>query len=679
MIEQETFKRHLVGRDGFQWWIGQVVDESAWIKNTPAKPESNTDSLEGIGARFKVRIMGYHTAEKNALPDEQLPWATVMYPTTAGGGERFQETAFLPQGTFVFGFFLDGDNAQQPVIMGVMGWNALNEVMQNVPNTIFKPFSGYPAGQKIPVSGEKKIGSSGESLSQEESLAVASSDPNTPAASSTTPPVTGQTLPQSTPSTNDGGSPINDTRTTSAQGNEAKDKASESSQGAGSQDSVPDPVQATKNCEPIPVTTMQKQIRNAIQDVERLRKSIYDISSGYSGDIAELQGKINKAIEKASKWIAASMKRAYNWVMKQSLTVINLVTKEVLAWIPLDKRTLGEEALNQAADLIVCGFKNIIELLLSNIGEFLEETVLTVINAVDCFVENFVGGFIGAATSIIAGVATAIQDAIGAIADAAMGPLSIASDILSMMDEIFNFLSCEFDPECSTLTEWSILGGQSMFGASDIQAVIDTANSLYDNVMDIPGDLTEAITSVGDIDVQGIIDGAVDCITDAIECGPPGVELFSQSGMEHQANLVIGDVGEIIGVDILSFGVGYDQDTTASVTSECGQGRGAVIVPNVAPPPLAPGETPISWVTTADGENPYEGAGGGGAGGAETPSINSPTTTIRGDVNEGSPQICNIEVISGDLESIQPGRSGIDSCGGPTVVNIDDECITVAL
>ena len=41
MIEQETFKRHLVGRDGFQWWIGQVVDELAWIRNTPAKDEDS--------------------------------------------------------------------------------------------------------------------------------------------------------------------------------------------------------------------------------------------------------------------------------------------------------------------------------------------------------------------------------------------------------------------------------------------------------------------------------------------------------------------------------------------------------------------------------------------------------------------------------------------------------------
>ena len=150
MIEQETFKRHLVGRDGFQWWIGQVVDELAWIRNTPPKDEKSNKEFKGVGARFKVRIMGYHTASKVDLPDEQLPWATVLYPTTAGaGGRNHSQSVMITQGSFVFGFFLDGENAQQPVIMGCMGFNDYQEIMKNVPDAIFKPFSGYGPSAKI--------------------------------------------------------------------------------------------------------------------------------------------------------------------------------------------------------------------------------------------------------------------------------------------------------------------------------------------------------------------------------------------------------------------------------------------------------------------------------------------------------------------------------------------------
>ena len=48
-----------------------------------------------------------------------------MYPVTAGGGTGAKlETANLRQGMFVFGFFMDGEDGQQPVIMGVVGTNS---------------------------------------------------------------------------------------------------------------------------------------------------------------------------------------------------------------------------------------------------------------------------------------------------------------------------------------------------------------------------------------------------------------------------------------------------------------------------------------------------------------------------------------------------------------------------
>jgi len=700
MIEQDTFKRHVVGRDGFQWWIGQVVNETAWIKNIPAKKEKNNSSFEGIGERYKVRIMGYHTAEKDALPDEQLPWASVIYPTTAGGGGgNFSESAVIPQGTFVFGFFLDGDNAQQPVILGCMGYNDYNEVMKNVPNTNFKPFSGYPPGKRLPTAGMRAIGSSdGTSLTQGELQSIASSNPdqtdpgivagvvevspgvyqvdrlvNGAIVTTTETSAPAVTLNQTTPSTNDGGGPNNATVNESADNNledKATDLAKEESR---------HPLHKTKACEPLPISTIQKQIRNAIQEVERLRKTVYNFSSGASNDIADLHNKIERALERASKWISASMKSVYNYVMRYVLKVVNIVAKPILSWIPLDKRTLGEEALGISTDAIVCGFKNLINMLLARIREFLNQTILTAINAPMCFVETFVAGFMGAASGLISGIVGALQNSIGALADAAMGPLNLASDILSMVDNMFNFLSCEFDPECSTLTEWSILGGQSTFGLSDIQTVIDSANSIAQGIIDIPGDIADSFTAALDIDVAGMFNNALGCFTDAIPCGPPGVALFSQSGAGAVANLVIGDLGEVIGVDMLSFGVGYDQSTRATVASPCGQGNGAVLVPNIGGG-AGGGTGSPNWTATA-GADPYSGAGSSG----QATILPSSSTTIVGDITTGSPTITNITVQSGVLENILPGSTtlysdndvGLGSVRSAVVVTVDETSITV--
>ena len=169
MIEQGLFKRHFVGRDGFIWWIGQVAPEESWDKNAPPQPQDDTTSIAGFAERCKVRIMGYHTADPGELPDDDLPWASQMYPVTAGGGSGSWESSELKGGAFVFGFFLDGEDAQVPVIMGCIGYNQFQQVPNWTSNSRFVPANAlreYTADQRVatvPVTALKnKTGSSDE-------------------------------------------------------------------------------------------------------------------------------------------------------------------------------------------------------------------------------------------------------------------------------------------------------------------------------------------------------------------------------------------------------------------------------------------------------------------------------------------------------------------------------------
>ena len=98
-----------VGKDGFFWWFGEVVDDR--------------DPLE-IG-RVKVRISGWYTdlegKFRDTMPDADLPWAVVLQPTDQGGQDGTGKSAGqLKPGAMVMGFFLDGQEAQQPVVMGVV-------------------------------------------------------------------------------------------------------------------------------------------------------------------------------------------------------------------------------------------------------------------------------------------------------------------------------------------------------------------------------------------------------------------------------------------------------------------------------------------------------------------------------------------------------------------------------
>ena len=72
--------------------------------------------------RCRVRVFGLHTPDKQKLATDTLPWAMPMQPVTSAAvsGVGSSPTGIL-QGTHVLGFFRDGTDAQQPVILGTFG------------------------------------------------------------------------------------------------------------------------------------------------------------------------------------------------------------------------------------------------------------------------------------------------------------------------------------------------------------------------------------------------------------------------------------------------------------------------------------------------------------------------------------------------------------------------------
>jgi hypothetical protein len=121
--------------NNFYWWIGQIADDSEWRDNILPGKFEDKNTIPGWGRRYKVRIMGIHDREEETIESQYLPWANVMYPITAGGGQtKSSQTPNLRQGNFVFGFFLDGQEQEVPVIMGVLGTNAQTELKKTIGN-----------------------------------------------------------------------------------------------------------------------------------------------------------------------------------------------------------------------------------------------------------------------------------------------------------------------------------------------------------------------------------------------------------------------------------------------------------------------------------------------------------------------------------------------------------------
>lgn len=116
---------------GFFWWVGVVED-----RNDPL-----------FLGRCKVRIFGYHTHEKSVLPTTDLPWAMPMQPITSAAVSGIGRTPTGPvEGTWVVGFFADGDDCQQPIMMGTFAGIPFSDFYNNSsPQDGFRdPNNKYP-------------------------------------------------------------------------------------------------------------------------------------------------------------------------------------------------------------------------------------------------------------------------------------------------------------------------------------------------------------------------------------------------------------------------------------------------------------------------------------------------------------------------------------------------------
>lgn len=126
-MSSEPIKQDFMGKNGFVWWQGVVEDIYDPLK---------------LG-RVRVRALGWHTDNKGDIPTSDLPWAHIVMPVNSASvsGKGWSPTGIV-QGTWVIGFFRDGNAAQEPVVFGTIG--GINTANIPLPNEILelhgKPF-----------------------------------------------------------------------------------------------------------------------------------------------------------------------------------------------------------------------------------------------------------------------------------------------------------------------------------------------------------------------------------------------------------------------------------------------------------------------------------------------------------------------------------------------------------
>ena len=557
MIEQGLFKRYFVGRDGFIWWLGQIAPESTWKDNRPGYPVRTNDDIKGFGERCRVRIMGYHTANIDEISDDELPWAYFMYPITAGTGNRSScQSANISQGDFVFGFFMDGEDAQMPVIMGLLGNNEYAAVSKNITKARFVPFSGYTESDKVAYT-SLNVDKGGEIVKQ---TGAQTTEGKTDSQGSNT------------------GKPNNPTTNESVtQSNSKIDAASKKAAEEQSQ-----PLAQPSDCEPIPLGKIQKDLQNTIVEIQKAQKSVYDFSKAVTGDITGGIDDVQNFINEKLKWAIEKTSEGIKWIFKQIQKYVtdkvNNSMKDLYYFLFPNERPELKKAVDTINDLIACLFRKFIKGLIVQIGAFLKDAANKIINGAKCVIENLVANTLG---QIIGEISREVNKALGGIKSLVGQVAQVASiidDVLGIITDLLSFLSCEEKPACSSINEWSILSGAKPLSKGDIDSLVNKAKNLAAGVQSTVEGIANPEFNFDTSDILGL-DA---CNIGPQLCGPPLAEFFGISGTGALGNLVISTAGEVIGIDMISFGIGYDKEETyGNVFDNCGKGKGAVIRPIV--------------------------------------------------------------------------------------------------
>ena len=541
MIENGLVKTHFLGRDGFIWWIGQIVAQTQCAANLGGSPTRTTEEQAGFDFRYKVRIMGYHTAVPGDLPPEQLPWASVMLPVTAGVSGGAMSTPNLRQGDFVQGYFLDGEDAQQPVIMGVLGFNQYTAVMKNVPDTAFTPFSGFTTKDIVPQHSLR--------LEKEEAEAVAEE--------------------------------VDKSKTNNKEVAESTINAARTKDGATKEQYLNEKktstVASNTDCEQAPVGSIQREIKNVLAETERIRKTATDWETKVSTKINNIESEIEKVKQNAIKAISGDVKRITTELQKNALKKVNDALSDTYDKVfPTELMKIKEEA-DKANSELACAFKNIMKNLIGMVGNFLNQIMDKFINTPMCAVENFVGSLLGKISGLIDGAVNSVMSPIKSLL-AGMGVASSGlDDVMGFATDALSFLSCDQDPKCSNVKEWNPVNGPEITASLNLNSIFDKAKQAAGHVQDAISGIANIGDAISDVAKNANFDDVfVDtCNVGPLFCGPPTVEFIGGGGEGAQGNALVTFATTVIGVDIIFPGQNYSTPPRVKIIDACQKGKGA--------------------------------------------------------------------------------------------------------
>ena len=470
---------NFIGKDGFNWWVGQVENDGGKFWNAELKDGegdfdySDTDWTNKV----KVRIIGYHNPNRKELPTTDLPWAQVLMPAIYGMRSGIGSIQQLQINSWVVGFFMDGASSQIPIVMG--------SIADENPITAYSATGGSEFGYaqlQSPKYRERDHGKNG------------SGSPNT----ANTVEVDANTGHDKKAENNEGHTNEEGTTSTKNERGPAKEEADKQAVATEKQKVT---VQVGNGkCGAETATKLEGPLAEFMKFARGVEKNDVDqFIDKITGKVVDMDYEINIMSQRIQKKLTGLTANIKGVVMEET----NKLVQDGLNNLSIPDPELDvavRDQLKNVGDLVSCLFKQMIGELGDFIKGMLSDLVENVLDTALCLVQNMLG-------DIMKKIMDSIQSALGVL-KGVTGAIKGATDkIQNLLNKVGEFLDLFCDGQLSCAIGASVFEtglGAKVKGNDAAAKKIDQFKVKPPNSISIIGDAIPKNGFVPAVDRNGI-------------------------------------------------------------------------------------------------------------------------------------------------------------------------------